>query len=97
MVDRFAEHRSIDDNGRVRRQHKTFPVTRRDRTRLCFSDATDIGVGHFTWMRGFVDVCMYDIEIDPSTAQQFRTSWRRRAQDDSLHPLIFTCDRIAGP
>jgi hypothetical protein len=48
-------------------------------------------------MDGLVDVGMYDIEVDASTTQQFRASWRSRAQYDPLHLLIFTCDRIAGP
>jgi len=69
----------------------------RDCTRLRFGDATDVGVGHFTWVNRFINAGMSDVELDPGCAQQFRASWRSRAQHDSLHPLIFTCDTIADP
>ena len=97
MVDRFAEHRSIDDNGRVRREHKAFSLTPRDRTCLRFGHTTDIPVRPFTPMDGFIDVSMDHVELNTSGSQQFRASGRSRTQYDSLHPLIFTCGRMAGP
>lgn len=96
IVERFSEHRSIDDNGSVRREHKAFSFTVRDRTCLRFGDSTDIRVRQFTSMEGFIDLSMDYIELNAGCPQQFRASGRSRAQYDSLHPLIFTCGRMAG-
>ena len=97
VIEGFSKHHVVNDDRRISGEHKAFSFTCGDRTRLRCGDATDIGVRQFTWMDRFIDVRVYHIEVDASTAQQFRASWRSRAQDDSLHPLIFTCDRIAGP
>jgi len=97
MVDRFAEHRSIDDNGRVRREHNAFPFAACDGTCLRFGDTTDVRVSPFTWVDAFIDLAMDHVELDAGCSQQFRASGRSGSQDDSLHPLIFTCGRMAGP
>ena len=97
IVDGFSEHRAIDDDRRVCPKHQAFAFARADRTRLRFSDSTDIGLGQFTWMNGFVDVGMYDVEVDARGAQQLRASGRSRGQHYSLHPLIFTCGTMADP
>jgi len=97
IIKRFSEHRVVDDNGRVRREHKAFSLTLGDRTRLRFGDTTYIRVRQFTSMDGFIDVSMDHVELNPGCSQQFRASGRSRPQYDSLHPPIFTCGRIAGP
>jgi hypothetical protein len=45
----------------------------------------------------FIDLAMDHVELDAGCSQQFRASGRSGSQDDSLHPLIFTCGRMAGP
>jgi len=97
IIKRFSEHRVVDDNGRVRREHKAFSLTLGDRTRLRFGDTTYIRVRQFTSMDGFIDVSMDHVELNAGCSQQFRASGRSRTQYDSLHPLIFTCGRMAGP